>query len=165
MALLCGCASPTRQLVTSRPERWDAELSTNIGSNRRFLVEIHDRGEGFTEFVIRRGERGKSLLTYETLHVSKLSKSDLTFLYEAVLQTLQDFRFTGAALPDRMDGGYATIELRIGARSLSAGFSSFGDTAELPASVRRIMKFADSRMAKHRKSKALLPLPSSHAPP
>jgi hypothetical protein len=147
--LLCGCVSPNRQLVTSRPERWDAQLSTNGRGKRQFLVEIHDYGQGYTEFVIRRGERGKSLLAYETLHVSKLSESDLRFLYDAILQTLQDFRFTDDALPDRLDGGYATVELRIGSRSLSAGFSSFGDTAELPSSVQRIMKFADSKLANH----------------
>ena len=151
--LLGGCASPSHQLVTKRPERWRAELTTDAGRHARYYVNIYDHGYGSTEFCVRRGELGKPVLSYETLCYKKLSRADSTFLYDAVLQTLREFHFTGEPRLDVMDGGYATIELGIGTRSLSAGFNSLADTAELPASLQKIMKFADSQMAKHPKAK------------
>ncbi|MEO8351949.1 MAG: hypothetical protein ABI680_09470 [Chthoniobacteraceae bacterium] len=151
--LLGGCASPSHQLITKRPERWDAELSIGTWPHDRFFVEIHDYGRGFTEFVIRRGAANKPVNTHKILCVEKLSQSDLAFLYDAVLQTLQQFRFIEDLYPDRMDGGYAIIELRVNKRSLLARFNQFGDTAELPGSLQKIMKFADSRLAKRRKPK------------
>ena len=153
MALLGGCASPNHQLVAKRPERWDAELSINAWPHARFVVKISDCGHGFTEFVVRRGAANKPVHSYETLCVEKISQSELAFLYDAVLQTLQQFRFTEDRNPDRMDGGYARIELSINKRSLSAGFSQYGDIGELPGSLQKIMKFADARMAKHPKAK------------
>ncbi len=153
-AILGGCVSMPRPLISGSPERWDAQLTTGGGGNRQFLVEIHNRGKGFAEFVIRRGERGKPLLSYETLHVSRLSQADLALFYDAILETLREFRFVGETYPDRMDGGHATIDLRIGTRSLSATFSSFGDTTELPRSAQRIMKFVDARIANHPKNQS-----------
>ena len=78
----------------------------------------------------------------------RLSPSDLTYLYDAIVETLQQFRFTDDLHPGRLDGEHATIELRINKRSLSAGFNQYADSTELPASLQKIMGFADTRLAK-----------------
>ena len=151
-AFITACATPNHSLVTVRPERWDAELSTSTGWHSRYVVAIHDYGRGFSEFVISRGEIGKPPLSYKTLYVESLSQTDLAHLYDWVLETVRDFRFAGEQ-PPMLDGGSAQVELRIGRRSLAAGFSPFADTKELPTSVQRIMRFADSRLAKSKSTK------------
>lgn len=151
-ALISGCAAPDRFSVPVRPERWDAEFSISAGFKSRFLVQIHDYGRGFTEFVIRRGAWNKPPLSCETLYVGSLSQDELTLLYDSVVETLRRFEFTGEQAPI-LDGGTARVELRIGGRSLTAGFSSFAGTKELPRSVQRIMQFADARLAKRQKPK------------
>lgn len=145
---LGSCAHSRQQLISKRPERWDARLTVQIDWNAQLIVLISDQN-GFTELSIKqRDTSNKSAVTEETLCVEKLSPSDLSYLYAAVIETLQQFRFIDDLHPGRLDGGHATIELRINKRSLSAGFAQYADYTELPASLRKVMKFADARLAK-----------------
>jgi hypothetical protein len=68
------------------------------------------------------------------------------------LETVRDFQFLGEQ-PSTLDGGFVHVELRIGRRTLAAGFNSFADAKELPVSVQRIMDFADSQLAKRKEAK------------
>lgn len=146
--LLCHCACENRDLIAKKPAQWEIEISTKSGYRERLVVQIHNHGAGFTQLVVKEGDRDKPLRDYKTVGVSELSEEEASPLYDAAVATLRDFRFTTDAIPGVLDGGHAEIELRIGTRSMSASYSYLRDNNELPSSMRTIMKFAASKLAK-----------------
>jgi hypothetical protein len=153
IVLLAGCATPTGQLTLKRPARWDAEMITDAGDHRRYFVQIHASGPGAPEFIVKRGESGAPLSNYGTLCVTPLTPADLKLLYDAVSQTFQQFQFTTDSLPGRRDTGYTTVQLRVGARFLTAGFGSIANSKDLPRSLQLVQKFADDRVLRYSKPK------------
>lgn len=145
--MLCYCTSEHRDLITKKPAQWAIEVSTKSGYHERLVAQIHNYGSGLTQLVVKEGDTDKPWRDYKLLCVSELSEEEASPLYHAAVATLRDFRFTTDAIPGVLDGGYAEIELRVGTRSMSAGFSYLTNDTELPSSMLTIMKFVGSKLA------------------
>lgn len=124
-------------------------LTMDRSRRDQWLVTIKAGQNGWSEFSVKAGKIGGDVREYSPICVEKLTPVEQTMIYAAAVRTLQDFRFTPDTHPNRLDGGFATIQLTVDKRSLKAGFSGLANTSELPASLREIVEFADQRLAKY----------------